>query len=35
MRRIAHLLGWGDDPADKWDVDHDMSVLYTLLTKPR
>jgi hypothetical protein len=32
--RMAHLLGWADDREDPWDVDHDLSVLYTLARKP-
>ena len=35
MNTVAHLLGWGDDPDDKWDIDHDLSVLYTLVKRPR
>jgi hypothetical protein len=27
--------GWGDDPEDHWDIDHDLSVIYTLVEKPR
>ncbi len=35
VRVMGHVLGWGDDPEDKWDIDHDLSVLYTLVTRPR
>jgi hypothetical protein len=35
MNAVAHLLGWGEDPDDKWDIDHDLSVLYTLVKRPR
>jgi SAM-dependent methyltransferase len=35
VSRIAHVLGWADDPEDPWDVDHDLSVLYTLVRRPR
>ena len=35
VRVMGHALGWGDDPEDKWDIDHDLSVLYTLVERPR
>ena len=35
VRVMVHALGWGDDPEEKWDIDHDMSVLYTLVERPR
>lgn len=34
VRVMGHALGWGDDPEDKWDIDHDLSVLYTLVERP-
>jgi hypothetical protein len=34
VNRMAHLLGWTDDPEDPWD-DHDVSVLYTLVRRDR
>ena len=34
VNRMAHLLGWGDDPEEKWDIDHDLSVLFTLVRRP-
>ena len=35
VRVMGHALGWGDDPEEKWDLDHDLSVLYTLVERPR
>jgi hypothetical protein len=35
VRVMGHALGWGDDPEDKWDIDHDLSVLYTIVERPR
>ena len=32
---MAHALGWGDDPEDHRDIDHDLSVIYTLVERPR
>lgn len=33
VNRMAHLLKWGDDPESPWDVDHDLSALYTLVRR--
>jgi SAM-dependent methyltransferase len=35
VRVMGHALGWGDDPEEKWDLDHDLSVLYTLVERPK
>jgi hypothetical protein len=35
VRVMGHALGWGDDPEDHWDIDHDLSVIYTLVERPR
>jgi hypothetical protein len=35
LRTFARALGWGDDPEEKWDLDHDLSVLYTLARRAR
>ncbi len=35
VRVMGHALGWGDDPEEKWDLEHDLSVLYTLVERPR
>ncbi|MEP7125006.1 MAG: hypothetical protein ABJE95_29015 [Byssovorax sp.] len=35
VRIMGHALGWGDDPEDHWDIDHDLSVIYTLVERPR
>ena len=32
--RMAHALGWGDDPVAKWDVDGDMVALFTVAERP-
>lgn len=34
IRDLGSALGWGDDPDDKWDLDHDLAVLFTLVKKP-
>lgn len=34
VNKMAHLLDWDKDPDDKWDVDKDLSVLYTLVQRP-
>jgi hypothetical protein len=34
VHRMADLLGWGRDPESPWDLDHDLSVLYTLVRRP-
>lgn len=33
MRAFARALGWGDDPDEKWDLEKDLSVLYTLVRR--
>jgi SAM-dependent methyltransferase len=33
LRTYARALGWGKDPAEPWDIEHDLSVLYTLARK--
>jgi hypothetical protein len=35
VRVMGHALGWGDDPEEHWDIDHDLSVIYTLVERPR
>lgn len=35
VRVMGHALGWGDDPEDHWDIDHDLSVISTLVERPR
>jgi hypothetical protein len=30
LRTFARALGWADDPDEPWDIEHDLSVLYTL-----
>ena len=35
VRVMGHALGWGDDPEDKWDIDHDLSVIYSIVERPR
>ena len=34
VQEMARLLGWDKDPDEPWDVEHDISVLYTLVTRP-
>jgi hypothetical protein len=34
VQQMARLLGWDKDPDDPWDVEHDISVLYTLVKRP-
>jgi hypothetical protein len=34
VQKMARLLGWDKDPVDPWDVEHDISVLYTLVKRP-
>ncbi len=33
LRQVARALGWGDNPQE-WDIEHDLSVLYTLVRRP-
>jgi hypothetical protein len=33
LRTFARALGWGKDPAEPWDIEHDLSVLYTLVRR--
>jgi len=33
FRRFARALGWGDDAESPWDLEHDLSVLYTLVRR--
>ncbi len=30
VRRMGKIFGWDRDPDSPWDLDHDLSVLYTL-----
>lgn len=33
VRTMGHALGWGEGD-DAWDLEHDLSVLYTLVERP-
>jgi SAM-dependent methyltransferase len=33
VRKMGKALGWDADPDDKWDLDHDLSVLWTLVKR--
>ncbi len=35
LRTFARALGWGDDPEEPWDLDRDLSVIYTLARRAR
>jgi hypothetical protein len=35
VRTMGRALGWDEDPDDPMDLERDLSVLYTLVTKPR
>jgi hypothetical protein len=34
VRTMGRALGWDKDPDDPMDLEHDLSVLYTLVKKP-
>ena len=33
LRAFARAMGWGSDPDEPWDLEHDLSVLYTLVRR--